>query len=95
MQPMSTQKNTVRELDALKDLIVSSIEAVKDNVIQNNDPPLTLQTLEEHPIYRQNDPAVNRALKTTASAAEMLKALCDPNTFLNDITYGVSIPFLS
>lgn len=88
---MATQNNTVHQLEALQRLIVSSIDIVKENVIQNNDPPLILQALEEHPIHRRNDPALARALKTTSSAAEMLKALCDPNTFINDITYGVSI----
>lgn len=88
---MATQ-NTVHQLEALQRLIVSSIDIVKENVIQSNDPPLTLQALEEHPIHRRNDPALARALKTTSSTAEMLKALCDPNTLINDITYGVSNP---
>ena len=49
------------------------------------------QTLEEHPIHRRNDPRIARAMKNVSSAAEMLKALLDPNMFLNDIIYGVSV----
>ena len=49
------------------------------------------QTLEEHPLHRRNDPRIARAMKNVSSAAEMLKALLDPNMFLNDIIYGVSV----
>ena len=89
---MAPQTNIFYELEALQSLVSSSIEIVKENVLQNGDPPLSLQTLEEHPLHRRNDPRIARAMKNVSSAAEMLKALLDPNTFLNDIVYGVSGP---
>lgn len=89
---MVPHSNIVHELEALQSLVSSSIEIVKENVLQNGGPPLSLQTLEEHPIHRRNDPRIARAMKNVSSAAEMLKALLDPNTFLNDIIYGVSGP---
>lgn len=86
---MTAQENPVAELEQLRDLISSSIEVVKKNALDNADPPLSLKTVEPHPIYSRNDRALAVALKTISSSAHMLRALCDPNTFINDITYGV------
>lgn len=87
---MTSNKTPVQELEQLQNLINSAIEVVKKNVIENSDPPLSLKNVEPHPIYSRNDPHLAQALKTISSSAHMLRALCDPNTFLNDITYGVS-----
>lgn len=86
---MATEKNPVQELEQLQDLINSSLDIVKKNITENGDPPLTLKTVEPHPIYSRNDPHLAQALRTVSSSAQMLRALLDPNTFLNDITYGV------
>ncbi|KAJ9389153.1 hypothetical protein DTO063F5_2313 [Paecilomyces variotii] len=85
---MATEKNPVQELEQLRDLINSSIDIIKKNVTENGDPPLTLKTNEPHPIYSRNDPHLAQALRTVSSSAQMLRALLDPNTFLNDIIYG-------
>lgn len=85
---MAIDTNPVHELELLRDLIISSVDRVKKTVTESNDPPLTLHTLEEHPIYKREDPDVTYALKTISSAGQMLRALSDPNTYMNDFTYG-------
>lgn len=83
--------NPVEILETLKDLISSSIETVKQNALQHEDPALSLDAQEQHPIHNRGDPDAVKALKCISSAAQMLRALCDPTTFLNDIMYGVSM----
>ncbi|KAL4890656.1 hypothetical protein BDV59DRAFT_204136 [Aspergillus ambiguus] len=85
---MTSNQHTIEELEMLRGLINSSVDLVEEIVLCNNDPPLSLRTLKEHPIYRRHDPTTSYALKTISSASQMLRALCDPNRFLNDVTYG-------
>lgn len=85
---MEGKSNSVRELELLRDLIVSSVDVIKQTATKYQDPPLTLNSEEEHPIHRRNDYDASYALKTIASAAQMLRALCDPNAYLSDFTYG-------
>lgn len=85
---MSAESNPVRELEMLRDLVVSSIDVVKGAVLEHQDPPLTLHAVDEHPIHRRDERNVLYALKSIASAGQMLRALCGPNTYLNDFTYG-------
>ncbi|OJI99541.1 hypothetical protein ASPVEDRAFT_148607 [Aspergillus versicolor CBS 583.65] len=85
---MSAEPNPVRELEMLRDLVVSSIDVVKGAVLEHQDPPLTLHAVDEHPIHRRDEKDVLYALKSVASAGQMLRALCGPNTYLNDFTYG-------
>lgn len=85
---MDAKSNSLRDLELLRDLIVSSVDVVKATITQHQDPPLTLDSIEEHPIHKREDRGTAYALKTIASAGQMLRALCDPNTFLNDFTYG-------
>lgn len=85
---MDSNSNPVRELELLRDLIVSSVDIVKATITEHQDPQLTLDAIEEHPIFQRENQAVSYALKTIGSAGQMLRALCDPHIYLNDFTYG-------
>lgn len=85
---MDPKSKPVRELELLRDLVVSSIDVVKATITEHQDPPLTLDAIEEHPIYQREDRDVSYALKTIGSAGQMLRALCEPHIYLNDFTYG-------
>ena len=87
---MAANPSPTHVLEHLRDLISSSIETVKQNALKNNDPPISLANLEPHPIHNRHDSELARALKCVSASAQMLRALCDPNTYLNDTIYGVS-----
>lgn len=90
---MAASTNPVSVLEHLRDLISSSIETIKQNALENKDPPLSLANLDPHPIHNRHDSELARALKCVSASAQMLRALCDPNTYLNDTIYGVSTLF--
>lgn len=56
---MATQSNIVHELEALQSLVSSSIKIVKENVLQNGDPPLSNIGRAPHPQteWPQNRPS--------------------------------------
>jgi hypothetical protein len=89
MAPSST---SVQTLESLRDLINKSLDAVEQSIIDHDDPALTLDSCESHPIHSRLGADLEVALKTISSATNMLRALCDPNTYLNDTIYGVSAP---
>ena len=91
---MATQQitNPVEVLENICDLITNSIATIKRSAVAHGDPPLSLTALEPHPIYNRHDENLVRAMKCVSASSQMLKALCDPTTFLNDTIYGVREP---
>lgn len=85
---MEVKLNSLEDLDLLRDLIVSSVGVVKEAITRHQDPPFTLDAIEQHPIHSREEKEVSYALKTISSATKMLRALCDPHTYINDIMYG-------
>ncbi|KAJ5787470.1 S-adenosyl-L-methionine-dependent methyltransferase [Penicillium paradoxum] len=85
---MSPSSSPVDTLDQLKELICTSLDTVKKSIVDNNDPALSLDACEQHPIHNRLDKDLEISLKNISSACQMLRALIDPNTFINDITYG-------
>ncbi|RMD40324.1 hypothetical protein DV735_g4820, partial [Chaetothyriales sp. CBS 134920] len=84
-----TLSNPVEVLERLRDLINTSIDTIKEGAILHRDPTLSLSAVEPHPIHNRQDEKTVKALKCVSASAQMLKAICDPTTFLNDIIYGV------
>jgi hypothetical protein len=76
-------------LEELRDLIDASIVTLKKNEKELRRTPLTLESLELHPIHQSANNDVRKALKTISSSSQMLRALTDPHTLLNDIYMGV------
>ena len=80
----------IHVLKQLNALISSAVAAVEENLLSHHDPILSLDNLERHPIHDRDGQELSKQLKTISSAAQMLRALVDPNAYINDIMYGVS-----
>jgi hypothetical protein len=76
-------------LEQLRDLINVSIDVLQKNKDKLQETPFSLNALELHPVHQSTDIKVRKALKTISSSSQMLRALTDPHTFLNDIFMGV------
>ncbi|KAE8153686.1 S-adenosyl-L-methionine-dependent methyltransferase [Aspergillus avenaceus] len=85
---MSSAPNPTIALDQLKELICISVETIKKSIHDHDDPPLSIEARQHHPIHNRLDEELELALKNVSSAAQMLRAICDPNTYLNDTMYG-------
>ncbi|CAI7663181.1 unnamed protein product [Penicillium pancosmium] len=85
---MAPSSKSVQSLESLRDLINKSLDAVEQSIIDHDDPALTLDSCESHPIHSRLGADLEVSLKTISSATNMLRALCDPNTYLNDTIYG-------
>lgn len=82
--------NLLLLLEQLRDLVDTSIESLKENAHEFGGKPISLDSLELHPIHQSTNYEVKKALKTMSSAAHMLRATVDPHVCLNDIFMGVS-----
>lgn len=87
---MAPSSRSVQTLENLRDLINKSLDTIEKSIIDHTDPELALDLCEPHPIHSRLEADLEIALKTISSATNMLRALCDPNTYLNDTIYGVS-----
>jgi hypothetical protein len=76
-------------LEQLRDLINTSIDVLQKNEKELQETPFSSIALELHPVHQSTNIEVRKALKTIASSSQMLRALTDPHTFLNDIFMGV------
>ncbi|OAA74697.1 O-methyltransferase, family 2 [Akanthomyces lecanii RCEF 1005] len=86
---MSTVKaNADDSLEALRDLINSSIDTIQEDLKAHNDPPLDITSSGRHPLRERHDDKVTRALKCVSSAGIMLRALCDPEAWMHDIMFN-------
>lgn len=81
--------NLLAPLEQLRDLIDASIATLKQNEEELRELPISLEALELHPIHQSPNTQVRKALKTISSSSQMLRALTDPHTLLNDIFMGV------
>jgi hypothetical protein len=88
-------RNLLAPLEQLRDLINASIVVLQMNEEELREKALSLSDLELHPIHQSTKPEVRKALKTISSSSQMLRALTDPHTFLNDIFMGVRPIILS
>ncbi|EAT79368.2 hypothetical protein HBI56_051040 [Parastagonospora nodorum] len=75
-------------LEQLRDLINTSIGVLQKNEKELQETPFSSIALELHPVHQSTNIEVRKALKTIASSSQMLRALTDPHTFLNDIFMG-------
>jgi hypothetical protein len=87
---MVPSSNSVHTLESLRSLINESLNTVEKSILDHNDPELSLDSCESHPVHSRLQADLEVALKTISSATNMLRSLCDPNTYLNDTIYGVS-----
>lgn len=83
------EKNLLAPLLQLRDLINASINVLQNNEQELHGTPLSLGAHELHPVHQSTNLEVRKALKTISSSSQMLRALTDPLTFLNDIFMGV------
>lgn len=83
-----TVKSLLAPLEQLRDLIDASIAILQKNEEELRQTPFSLEALELHPIHQSTNTDVRKALKTISSSSQMLRALTDPQTFLNDIFMG-------
>ncbi|KAF2677135.1 S-adenosyl-L-methionine-dependent methyltransferase [Lentithecium fluviatile CBS 122367] len=81
-------KSLLAPLEQLRDLIDASIVTLQKNEEELRETPVSLDALELHPIHQSTSTDVRKALKTISSSSQMLRALTDPQTFLNDIFMG-------
>lgn len=81
-------KSLLAPLEQLRDLIDASIAILQKNEEELRQTPFSLEALELHPIHQSTNTDVRKALKTISSSSQMLRALTDPQTFLNDIFMG-------
>lgn len=84
------EKSLLAPLEQLRDLINASIAILQNNEKELGETPLSLSTLELHPVHHSTNLEVRKALKSISSSSQMLRALIDPHTLLNDIFMGVS-----
>ena len=82
-------KSLLTALEQLRDLINASIAVLQNNEKDLRETPLSLSILELHPVHQSTSHEVRKALKTISSSSQMLRALTDPHTFLNDVYMGV------
>ena len=82
-------KSLLTPLEQLRDLINASIAVLQNNEKDLRETPLSLSILELHPVHQSTSHEVRKALKTISSSSQMLRALTDPHTFLNDVYMGV------
>lgn len=82
-------KSLLVPLEQLRDLIDASIVTLQKNQEELRETSVSLDAPELHPIHQSTNADVRKALKTISSSSQMLRALTDPHTFLNDIFMGV------
>ncbi|KAJ3494431.1 hypothetical protein NLG97_g4079 [Lecanicillium saksenae] len=75
-------------LNTLRDLINRSIDIIQEDLATHHDPPLDLASLTKHPLRERHNEGVSRALKCASSAGVMLRALCEPDTWMHDIMFN-------
>ncbi|KAH7350329.1 S-adenosyl-L-methionine-dependent methyltransferase [Pyrenochaeta sp. MPI-SDFR-AT-0127] len=81
-------KSLLAPLEQLRDFIDASIVSLQKSEAELREIPLSLDVLELHPMHQSSNTDVRKALKTISSSSQMLRALTDPHTFLNDIFMG-------
>jgi len=68
----STPIHVLKQLNAL---IFNAVAAVEENLLSHQDPILSLDSLESHPIHDRDDVELSKRLKSNSAAAQMVRGL--------------------
>ncbi|KAL6704829.1 hypothetical protein ACN47E_007633 [Coniothyrium glycines] len=81
-------QNLTAQLELLHELIGASIDVLKENSQELLGTPISLDGLKLHPVHQSINVDVRKALKTISSSSQMLRAVSDPHTCINDLFTG-------